>query len=70
MTIVEHLVATHPWRTLAGAFLVGAGLALDQRTRRSLVLAAIQIGRAIAVEHAKRYARAYVASEHTDYARA
>ena len=70
MHIVEELMQTHPWRTLAGAFLVGGGLAFDRRMRRSLVLSGLQIARAIAVEYAKRYAHAWAAAEPTTYARA
>ena len=70
MQLVQELMQKHPWRTLAGAFLVGGGLAFDQRTRRSLVLAGLQIARAIGVEYAKRYARTWAESEPTTYARA
>ena len=70
MRLVEELMQTHPWRTLAGAFVIGGGLAFDRRTRRSLVLAGLQIARAMAVEHAKQYARAWAATEPTTFARA
>jgi hypothetical protein len=58
MQMIESLVHEYPWRAVAGAFLVGMGLALERRTRRAIMLSAIQIGRAVAVEYAKRYARA------------
>jgi hypothetical protein len=71
MQMIESVVQRYPWRAVAGAFLIGVGLALERRTRRAIVLSAIQIGRAVAVEHAKRYARAWSA-EHTfdNYSRA
>jgi hypothetical protein len=70
MALVERLVYTRPWRTVAGAFFVGAGLALDHRVRRSLVLSGLQLVRAIAVERAKQYVRALEGEEQLAYARA
>jgi len=70
MRLVEELVNAHPWRTLAGAFLVGGGLAFDRRTSRSLVLAGLQVALPIAVEYAKQYARAWANSDPTTFARA
>jgi hypothetical protein len=57
MRLVADLVQAHPWRLVGGAFVVGAGLAIDRRMRRSLLLTALQVGRAIAVERAKQYVR-------------
>ncbi|HEY5923528.1 MAG TPA: hypothetical protein VIV11_17730 [Kofleriaceae bacterium] len=78
MSLVEQLVQTHPWRTVGGAFLVGAGLAMDRRVRRPLVMSGLQIVLAIAVERIKQYALAFEAGarayqeeeERATYARA
>jgi len=71
MSMVEDFVHRYPWRTVAGAFLIGVGLAIDQRSRRAIALATLQIARALAVEQARRYLRAWsAATENADYARA
>jgi hypothetical protein len=70
MWAFDKLVREHPWQMVAGAFLVGVGLALDRHTRRAIALAGLQIGRAVVVEHARRYLRAWAVDEPTAYARA
>lgn len=46
------VVAENPWRVFATAFLIGAGLAMDARTRKTIVLASLEIMRSLAVESA------------------
>lgn len=58
MQSLADLVAEHPWQTLGVAFLVGAALAADRRTRNTLIRTGFDLARKMAVHRALDYAHA------------
>ncbi len=58
MQSLADLVGEHPWQTLAVAFLVGAAVAADRRTRNTLIRTGFDLARKMAVYRALDYAHA------------
>lgn len=49
------LVAEFPWRTVAGAFALGAVFAADRHARNTIIRASLEIGRIVAIQRARTW---------------
>jgi len=52
---LSDLVTEFPWRTVVGAFGLGAVFAADRHARHTIVRASVEIGRIIAVQRARAW---------------
>lgn len=49
------VVVEFPWRSVAGAFALGAAFAADRHARNTIIRASLEIGRIFAVQRARAW---------------